>query len=105
MEAFMYTRILGMTVTYTSSFLTGPDNFTMIDWNAGKLFYSDRKWIQGVYDTVLMTSYAHVHAQKHLKGWMINGVMRQAVAFTLSFTFPGLSEKLHENIFKNQMGK
>ena len=58
MEAFMYTRILGMTVTYTSSFLTGPDNFTMIDWNAGKLFYSDRKWIQGVYDTVLMTSYS-----------------------------------------------
>ena len=52
-----------------------------------------------------MTSYAHVHAQKHLKGWMINGVMRQAVAFTLSFTFLGLSEKLHEHIFNNQMGK
>ena len=52
-----------------------------------------------------MASYAHVHAQKHLKGGMVNGAVRQAVAFTLSFTFPGLSERLHEYIFNNQMGK
>ena len=47
----------------------------------------------------------HVHAQKHLKGWMINGMVREAVAFTIFFTFPGLSEKLHEHIFNNQMGR
>lgn len=37
------------------------------------------------------------------RGGMVNGAVRQAVAFTLSFTFPGLSERLHEHIFNNQM--